>query len=81
MEIETILKPPSTDLRGILLSVRTQIPDGPEYEKKYHLYINVQGEVIPTHRQIVCGQIGSSCGPPVKDSFYVTMREILCCLS
>ena len=42
--------------------------------KKNHLYIDVQGEVLPTprsklHRQIVCGQIGSSCGPPVKDSF------------
>ena len=33
MESVTILMTPSTSLSGILLSVRTQFPEGPEYEK------------------------------------------------
>ena len=33
MESATILTPPSTGLICILLSIRTHIPEGPEYEK------------------------------------------------
>ena len=42
MESATILTPPSTGLSGILLSVRAQFPEVPEYETFQH-YIDAQG--------------------------------------
>ena len=36
MESAINLTPPSTGLSGILFSVRTQYPEGPEYEKNTH---------------------------------------------
>ena len=48
MESATILTPPSTDLNGILLSVRTQYSWRTRIGKKYQHYIDVRGEVLPT---------------------------------
>ena len=51
MESTTILMPPSTSLSGILLSIRTYIPEGSEYEKKYKHYIDALEKFYQLHTE------------------------------
>ena len=47
MKSAAILTPPSTSSSSIVLSLKAQYSEGPEYEKYQH-YIDARGEILPT---------------------------------